>query len=91
MLLSHCSTLFYFIYEKVTLKNFVISLKSKSKSEKELSIINEKIFKRLIDKALRYDRNKMQRSNNIFGLNSNYLNYRALLILSYFLDSTELF
>lgn len=33
----------------------------------------------------------MQRSNNSFGLFSNYLNYRALLILSFFLDSTELF
>lgn len=88
MLLSHCSTLFYFIYEKVTLKNFVISLRSKSKSEKELSIINEKIFKKIIDKALRYDRNKMQRSNNMFGLNSNYLNYKALLVLSFLLDNT---
>lgn len=66
----------------------MISLKSKSKSEKQLSIINEKLFKKLIDKALRYDRNKMQRSSNAFGVNSNYLNYRALLVLSFFLDST---
>jgi len=88
MLLSYCSTLFYFLAERVTLKNFVISLKSKSKSEKEISILNEKVFMRLIDKAVRYDRNKMQRSCNTFGLYSNYLNYRALLTLSFFLDST---
>lgn len=33
----------------------------------------------------------MQRSNNMFGLNSNYLNYKALLVLSFLLDNTELF
>lgn len=32
MLLSQASTLFYFIHEKVTLKNFIISLKTKNKS-----------------------------------------------------------
>lgn len=34
MLLSYSSTLFYFIHEKLTLQNFVISLKSKNKGEK---------------------------------------------------------
>jgi len=33
----------------------------------------------------------MQRSNNNFGLHSNYLNYRALLAMSFFLENTELF
>lgn len=30
----------------------------------------------------------MQRSSNTYGFKSNYLNYRALLALSFFLDST---
>jgi hypothetical protein len=91
MLLSQFSTLFHLITERATLKNFIVSLKSKTKNERELSICNNKIFVKLIDKAMRYDRNKMERSNNSFGLSSNYLNYNKLLGLSFLLESTEIF
>jgi hypothetical protein len=46
---------------------------------------------KLIDKAMRYDRNKMLRSNNTFSISSNYLNYNSLLILSFFLETTQIF
>lgn len=91
MLLSSTPTIFYFLYEKTTLKNFVNSLRSKNKSERELAVINERIFSRIIDRALRYDRATMERSNNLFGLNSNYLNLRALMVISFLLDNTDLF
>jgi hypothetical protein len=54
-------------------------------------IINEKIVESILGKGLRYNWNKMESSNNWFGLQSNNLNYRSLLLMEYLLESTELF
>lgn len=83
LLLKSWPTLTYFIHEKATLKNFVASLKCKS--EKEIGIINDHIFSKIINRALKYSREKMKLSQNTFGYNSNHLNYRSLLALSFFL------
>ncbi len=65
MLLSSWSTLIYFINEKNTLKNFVATLKRKS--EKDIKIINEFIFSKIINRVINYSKTKMKKCNNLFA------------------------
>lgn len=82
MYLSHWPTLLYFLQEKRTLNNFISSLKRKE--AKEIEIIEENIFNKIVVRCLKYNRKKLINSNNIFSSESNYLILRSLILLNFF-------
>ncbi len=79
MYLSSWPTLLFFLQEQSTIKNFILSLKRKE--DKELEIIEQIIFSRIVMRCANYNRKKLIKSNNIFSIESNYLILRSLILL----------
>jgi hypothetical protein len=63
--LSHWPTLLYFLQEQATISNFIISLKRK---EKEIAIVEEKVFIPIVTRCLNYNYKKLEKANNRFSI-----------------------
>lgn len=89
ILLSSWPTLIYFIAEKTSLTNFMNGLARKSPSE--IEIIKTHILKKIIIRTLKYNKQRMLKSMNMFGYKSNYLNYRGLVLINFLLKNETIY
>jgi hypothetical protein len=57
------------------------------KSPLEIEIIKTHILKKIIIRTLKYNKQRMLKSMNMFGCKSNYLNYRGLVLINFLLKN----